>query len=127
MAHGNTDNCRQPKHLLRTGKRRGGSLDAFSFEIGCYIIHGNFRYRPLRKAHRRTIEAFQAWMEGEPSRSHVSVLGDLSADRLRDAQDLVALHSPWEQDSLTKFLRRYVCVAFILSEILLRDETPRLI
>lgn len=23
--------------------------------------------------------------------------GDLSADRLRDAQDLVALHSSWEQ------------------------------
>jgi len=111
--------------LFRTGKRGEGSLDDLSFGIGCGIVHGISRYRALRKPHHRTIQGFQAWMEGEPSRSHVSVPGNLNADRLRDAQDPAALHTPWEQDSLTKFLQRYVCVAFILSEILLRIQKEK--
>ncbi len=81
----------------------------------------------------RTVKAFRSWLEGEADGSGIPKLAGLSADRLRDFDDLVALHPPAEQDWLTrvrfpelidpcwilltspKFVRRYFRVLLVVS------------
>jgi len=69
------------------------------------------------KPHRRTIDAVQAWMEGKTDSSRAQVLADLSADRLRDTKDLVALHRPRKQDWLTRLIRRYFKIFFVVTQM----------
>ena len=66
------------------------------------------------KPHRRTVEAFQSWMEGEADGRNVPVITGLSANRLVDASDLIALHPPVDQDWLTRFIRRYFRILFVV-------------
>lgn len=67
------------------------------------------------KPHHRTIEAVRSWMEGETDGTEVRVLQGLSADRLLDTSDLIALHPPLEQDYLTRFVRRYFRLLFVVT------------
>ncbi|KAE8446494.1 hypothetical protein EG329_011957 [Mollisiaceae sp. DMI_Dod_QoI] len=65
----------------------------------------------------RTVKAFRSWLEGEADGSGIPKLAGLSADRLRDFDDLVALHPPAEQDWLTRFVRRYFRVLLVEGSI----------
>jgi len=47
-------------------------------------------------------------MDGIADDHGVAVVSGLSAGRLEDADDLVALHPPMEQDWLIRFARRYL-------------------
>ncbi|PMD36443.1 hypothetical protein L207DRAFT_636434 [Hyaloscypha variabilis F] len=71
----------------------------------------------MMKPHRRTVEAFQSWMEGEADGRGVPVITGLSANRLLDASDLIALHPPVDQDWLTRFVRRYFRILFVEGKI----------
>lgn len=51
-------------------------------------------------------------MDGKETKP--SVLPGLSAHRLDDADDLVALHPPVEQDWVTKFVPRYFRLLFVV-------------
>jgi hypothetical protein len=75
------------------------------------------------KPHRRTIEAFKSWMEGEADGRGVPVITGLSANRLVDASDLIALHPPVDQDWLTRFVRRYFRILFVVILLLLLPHT----
>jgi hypothetical protein len=66
------------------------------------------------KPHRRTVEVFQSWMDCEADGRGVPVITGLSANRLLDASDLIALHPPVDQDLLTCFVRRYFRILFVV-------------
>jgi hypothetical protein len=66
------------------------------------------------KLHHRTVEAFQSWTEGEADGRGVPVITGLSANRLLDASDLIALHPPIDQDWLTRFVRRSFRILFVV-------------
>lgn len=53
-------------------------------------------------------------MEGDADGRGVAVVSGLSAGRLEDADDLVALHPPMEQDWLVRFVRRYLRILFLV-------------
>jgi hypothetical protein len=67
------------------------------------------------KPHRHMVEAFQSWMEGEADGRGVPVITGLSANRVLDASDVVALHPPVDQDWLSRFVRRYFRIPFVVS------------
>ena len=71
------------------------------------------------KPHHRTTEALQSWMEGEADGRGVPVLKGPSEDRLLDTRDLIALHPPLEQDYLTRFVRRYFRILFVVASPIL--------
>jgi hypothetical protein len=60
------------------------------------------------KPHQHTIETVKAWMDGTADGRGVPDVKGLSARRLEDPDDLVALHPPMEQDLLIRFARRYL-------------------
>lgn len=68
----------------------------------------------MNKPHRRTVEAFSAWMDGTADGRGVSVLSGLSSKRLHDTDDIVALHAPVDQDWLIRFVRRYLRIFFMV-------------
>jgi hypothetical protein len=53
-------------------------------------------------------------MDGEADGRGVPVITGLSASRLLDASDLVALHHPVDQDWLAHFVRRYFRILFVV-------------
>jgi len=53
-------------------------------------------------------------MDGEADGRGVAVITDLSAQRLDDPDDLVALHLPMEQDWLIRFVRKYLHIFFLV-------------
>ncbi|KAF8858694.1 hypothetical protein BDZ45DRAFT_390166 [Acephala macrosclerotiorum] len=69
------------------------------------------------KPHWSTVKAFRSWLQGEADGSGIPKLAGLSADRLYDFDDLIALHSAAEQDWLTRFLRRYLRVLFVQGNV----------
>jgi hypothetical protein len=71
----------------------------------------------MSKPHRQTVEAAMAWMNGSADGRGVAVLSGPSAQRLNDKDDLVALHAQIEQDWLTRFVRRYLRILFVVSSI----------
>lgn len=68
----------------------------------------------MSKPNRHTIETSKAWMDGDADDRGVAVVTGLSAGRLRDADDLVALHPAMEQDWLVRFVRRYLRILFMV-------------
>jgi hypothetical protein len=74
------------------------------------------------KPHRRTVEAFQSWTEGEADGRGVPVITGLSANRLVNSSDLIALHSPVDQDWLTRFVCRYSQILFVAIASLLMAQ-----
>ena len=63
----------------------------------------------------RTLEAFRNHFENENDREGpFSTLGGLSANILDDADDLMALRTPLDEDRLTKLLRYYLPVLFVV-------------
>lgn len=66
----------------------------------------------MTKPHRRTVEALQHWMDGNGT--GVQVLSGLSSGRLEDSHDLVVLRPPVEQDWMTRFVRRYFRILFVV-------------
>jgi hypothetical protein len=71
----------------------------------------------MGKPHRRTVKTFEAWTDGDADGRGVAVVSGLSAGRLEDADDLVALHPPMEQDWLVRFIRKYLRILFLVLEL----------
>ena len=68
-------------------------------------------HRPLP----RTLEAFRNHFENENDRQGpYSTLGGLSARILDDTDDLMALKPPLDEDRLTKLLRYYLPILFVV-------------
>lgn len=68
----------------------------------------------MGRPHLDTIKAFRAWMDGDADGRQVPVVTGLSARRLEDIDDLVALHPPMEQDWLVRFVRKYLRIFFLV-------------
>jgi hypothetical protein len=70
------------------------------------------------KPHSRTVEALNSWMSGDADGRGAPVLAGLSASRLDDPHDLIALHPPVEKDWLTRLVRRHFRILFVVSRSL---------
>lgn len=70
----------------------------------------------LQSPNSSSVEALQIWSEGRHRKDGlgVPILADQSGHRLQDQTDLVGLRKPTEQDWLTRFVRKYLRVFFVV-------------